>query len=79
MRSEVYSFLVNRHPGISYRYHKVHDGSAGLLKIFSWGYLLWLNLAYYVFFCHFLGKVPEMDFYEKKGLSIKMRLIKKKN
>lgn len=72
MRSEVYSFLVNRHPGISYRYHKVHDGSAGLLKIFSWGYLLWLNLAYYVFFCHFLGKVPEMDFYEKKRLSIKM-------
>lgn len=72
MRSEVYSFLVNRHPGISYRYHKVHDGSTGLLKIFSWGYLLWLNLAYYVFFCHFLGKVPEMDFYEKKRLSIKM-------
>ena len=72
MRSEVYNFLVNKHPGICYRYHKVHDGAAGIQKIISWIYLLWLNLAYYVFFCHFLGKTPEVDFYEKKRLSFKI-------
>ena len=72
MRSEVYNFLVNKHPGICYRYHKVHDGAAGIQKIISWIYLLWLNLAYYVFFFHFLGKTPEVDFYEKKRLSFKI-------
>ena len=41
MRSEVYSFLVNRHPGISYRYHKVHDDATGMRRMFSWAYLLW--------------------------------------
>lgn len=72
MRSEVYNFLVNKRPGICYRYHKVHDGAAGIQKIISWIYLLWLNVAYYVFFCHFLGKTPEVDFYEKKRLSFKI-------
>lgn len=32
MRSEVYNFLVNKRPGICYRYHKVHDGAAGIQK-----------------------------------------------
>ena len=60
MRSEVYSFLVNRHPGISYRYHKVHDDATGMRRMFSWAYLLWINFAYYVLFCRFLGRIPEI-------------------
>lgn len=77
MRSEVYNFLVNKHPGICYRYHKVHDGAASIQKIISWIYLLWLNLAYYVFFCHFLGKTPEVDFYEKSDYLLKSVNLKR--
>lgn len=72
MRSKAYNFLVNRHSGISYRYHKVHDDAAGMLRIFSWAYLLWMNFAYYVLFCRFLGKIPEMEIYEKRELPIKV-------
>ena len=71
MRSEVYSFLVNMHPGISYRYHKVHDDATGMRRMFSWAYLLWINFAYYVLFCRFLGRIPEMEIYEKHKLMIK--------
>lgn len=67
----LYNILVNRKPGITYRYHKVHDGSTGVLKIISWLYLLWLNLAYYILFCRFLGKKPEMEIYESKALDVK--------
>lgn len=69
MKYQIYSFLVNKHRGISYRYHKLHDGATGVKKIFSWIYLFWLNFAYYVLFCHFLARVPEMDIYEEKKLN----------
>ena len=72
MRHKIYQLLVNRHSGISYRYHKFHDGKTGVLRIASWVYLLWLNLAYYAFFCRFLGRKPEMDVYESRMLNIKM-------
>lgn len=71
LRQKIYHALVNRHPGISYRYHKIHDGTAGMLRIASWAYLLWINFAYYILFCHFLGRVPQMDIYEEKRLNIK--------
>ena len=67
-RMKIYGFLVNSKPGINYRYHKFHDGSFGLTKALSWIYLLWLNIAYYVFFCHFLGRLPEADYYEQKKI-----------
>ncbi|MBD5504490.1 MAG: hypothetical protein HDR09_12370 [Lachnospiraceae bacterium] len=72
MRYKIYQLLVNRHSGISYRYHKFHDGTTGMRRIASWVYLLWLNFAYYVLFCHFLGHKPEMDVYEGKMLNIKI-------
>ena len=72
MRNKIYQVLVNKHRGIAYRYHKVHDASTGMLKILSWAYLLWLNFAYYVLFCRFLGNVPEIELYEKKRLNIRM-------
>lgn len=71
MRSKIYNFLVNRIPGISCRYHKLHDGTSGLVKVFSWIYLLWLNFCYYILFCRFLGKRPDMEYYESKWLPIR--------
>lgn len=68
MRSKVYNALVNRHAGISCRYHKIHDGTGALGTFFSWLYLLWLNLCYYVFFCRFLGEIPQEKIYEEKRL-----------
>lgn len=68
MKTKAYAFLVNRHSGISYRYHKMHDGADGFAKLLSWLYLLWLNFAYYLLFCRFLGKKPEAEFYESKRI-----------
>lgn len=71
MRYIIYQLLVNRHAGISYRYHKFHDGTAGVQKVVSWCYLLWLNFAYYILFCRFLGKKTEAGVYEGRRLNIK--------
>ena len=48
--SKILSFLVNRKPGIRQRYHRFHDGTAGVKKVVSWVYLLGLNFCYYVLF-----------------------------
>lgn len=72
LTQKIYQPLVNKHTGISYRYHKFHDGTTGIRKVVSWFYLLWLNFAYYVLFCHFLGSKPETEVYESRRLNIKM-------
>ena len=72
IRISLYKQLVNKHPGISYRYHRMHDNSHGAMKAISWVYLLWLNLAYYVLFMRFLGKKPDAEIYESKRLNYKM-------
>ena len=69
MRHKIYNFLVNRKEGIKIRYHKMHDGAMGAVRILSWFYLLWLNFAYYVLQMRFLGMVPELSMYEEKKLS----------
>lgn len=71
MRLTIYNLLVNRHAGIAYRYHKYHDGTAGVQKIASWVYLLCLNFAYYFLLCRFLGRKPEMEIYESRRLNCK--------
>lgn len=71
MRLAIYQILVNRHAGIAYRYHKRHDGTTGIQKLASWLYLLYLNFAYYVLFCRFLGRRPQVEFYESKRLICK--------
>ncbi len=68
MRRKIYDFLVNRQPGICYRYHKVHDEAKGLGVIWSWIYLLLLNFGYYVLRMRFLGRKPEAEVYEQKKL-----------
>lgn len=70
MRYKVYQFLVNRHEGIKERYHNMHDGAVGFKKMLSWVYLLWLNLCFYIFFCRFLGRKPEVEMFENKELLI---------
>ena len=66
LRAKIYHFLVNRKPGIRQRYHRFHDGTAGMKKAVSWFYLLWLNFCYYVLFCRFLGEQTEIPVYEEK-------------
>ena len=66
LRAKIYHFLVNRKPGIRQRYHRFHDGTAGVKKVVSWVYLLGLNFCYYVLFCRFLGEQTEFPVYEEK-------------
>jgi len=70
MRLKIYNLFVNRVPGIKARYHRMHDNAIGMKTFLSWLYLIWLNFAYYVLFCRFLGKVPAMDFFEEKNLHV---------
>ena len=65
---KLYQLLVNRHSGISHRYHKVHDNSGTVMKALSWLYLLFLNFCYYVLFCRFLGRPEKEKLYEEKRL-----------
>lgn len=69
MRMKIYDALVNKHSGIAQRYHRIHDGSGAAVKLISWAYLLWLNFAFYVLGCRFLGRAPQMEIYEKKRLN----------
>ena len=71
MKTRLYNFLVNRHSGIKQRYHRFHDGTHGIKKVLSWGYLLLLNFAYYMLWLRFLGKMEEIAVYEEKKLLCK--------
>ena len=64
----IYNALVNKKPGIIIRYHKNHDGSRGLLKVWSWIYLLVLNFGYYVLQLKFFGRNENTKAYESKRL-----------
>lgn len=65
-KARLYNLLVNKQIGISYRYHRMHDGSKGIIKVVSWVYLLLLNFFYYCLFVRFIGRVPKADIYEIK-------------
>lgn len=68
MKIKLYNMLVNRQSGIRERYHRMHDGTGGVGKLISWLYLIWLNLCYYVFGCHFLGQTDRNAVYEEKRI-----------
>lgn len=61
----------------SERYHRVHDGTTGMRKIASWGWLLWLNFCYYLLFCRFLGKSGKMEMYMEIDVSCEGKYEKK--
>lgn len=67
MRKELYQLLVNRQAGIAQRYHRVHDGRSGIGRLLSYAYLLWLNFAFYVLFCKWLGQ-PRLVSHKGKRL-----------
>ncbi len=71
MGTKIYNMLVNRQDGIRVRYHAAHDGTSGIKKYISWAYLIWLNFAFYVLQFRFLGRRPEVDYYEQKRLNTK--------
>ncbi len=71
MRIKLYHILVNRRIGIAQRYHKVHDGTQGIARLLSYIYLLWINIAYYLLFCRWLGKALSVPVYEEKRLPVK--------
>ncbi len=68
MRFRLYEVLVNREAGIRERYHKKRDAVHGMGRAGAWGYLLWLNFAYYVLRVRRLGKAEGCAFYEEKEL-----------
>lgn len=49
MNLKMYMFLVNRVPGIQEKYQRYREKVQGINRIKAWGYLLKLNLQYYVF------------------------------
>lgn len=70
LRIKLYQLLVNKHIGISQRYHKVHDNADFFGRIWSWVYLIILNFAYTFLFCRFLGEPISAPVYEEKRLNI---------
>ena len=71
MRMKLYQILVNRHIGISQRYHRFHDNAGFAGRIVSWFYLLLMNFAYTFLFCKFFGKAISTPIYEEKRLNVK--------
>lgn len=71
MREWLYALLVNRKVGIAQRYHRAHDGRVGIGRLISYAYLLWLNVAYYLLFCRWLGAPLTIPVYEEKRLPLK--------
>ncbi len=68
VRLKVYVALVNRVDGIRERYHKKRGMVTGVGRVRAWGYLLWLNFAYYVLRMHRIGVSGEFAVYEGKKL-----------
>ena len=70
MRRALYNALVNKVPGITYRYHRMHDGTHGWKKVLSWVYLFILNFCYHILFMRFLGQKPGAELYENRRLPL---------
>ena len=68
VRLKVYVALVNRVDGIRERYHKKRGTVTGVGRVRAWGYLLWLNFAYYVLRVRRIGVSGEFAVYEGKKL-----------
>lgn len=60
MKIRIYNFLVNRNQEICERYHNYHDKQGRVGKIFSWFYLIMLNIIF-VFKKDSVGIENEID------------------
>lgn len=68
MIEHIYSVLVNRIPGIRDRYKQKREQVHGFSRIFIWTYLLYLNIAYYIFQNKEIGRIEKYPYYEAKQL-----------
>ena len=68
MKIQIYNALVNRHTGICNRYHKYCSRFGKKHKLRSYGYLIYLNISYYVFQCKYLDVPEDAQVYEEKKL-----------
>lgn len=68
---KIYGMLVNRVPGIRERYRRMRLRSKGIRRGTAWLYLLYLNIAYYIFRCRSLGELQKYPYYEEKILYTK--------
>ena len=68
MIEHIYAFFVNRIPGIRERYKRKRKQATGWKRFFVWLYLVYLNIAYYIFRNKKLGLIEKYPFYENKQL-----------
>lgn len=68
IRIRLYTMLVNRVPDIRERYRQKRGQVHGPGRIAVWGYLIWLNLSYYVCRRRKAGRWNRQVYYEEKKL-----------
>lgn len=68
IRIKLYTFLVNRVPGIRERYHERRGTVHGVGRVCLWGRLLWWNFAYHALRRREPGIAGKYAFYEEKIL-----------
>lgn len=57
----LYNKLVNRVPGIKERYQIYRDKKTGIQRAFAWGYLINLNIKYYIFKQNKLNTTTDLE------------------
>ena len=68
MIERIYALFVNRIPGIRERYKRKREHATGWKHFTVWVYLVYLNIAYYIFRNKELGLIEKYPFYENKQL-----------
>ncbi len=68
MNLRLYMLLVNKVPGIQERYHKYRDRVQGASRMKAWGYLMKLNLQYYVLHQNYLKEPLFINIDKEKKL-----------
>ncbi|MFV0364656.1 MAG: HAD-IA family hydrolase [Suipraeoptans sp.] len=68
LKEELYHAFVNKVPGIKERYKKQRSRSKGIGRLYTWMYLIGLNISYYIFRNDKLKIVSKYPYYEEKDL-----------
>ncbi|MBP3506583.1 MAG: HAD-IA family hydrolase [Lachnospiraceae bacterium] len=70
IKLKIYQILVNRIPGICYRYHQMREQVTGIGRVKAWLYLLCLNVGWYLFRIKRIHTIPQFPIYEEKRLCL---------
>ena len=65
-----YNLFVNRIPGIRDRYQRKRASAKGGKRYLTWLYLIYLNMAYYIFRNKEIGGIEKYPYYENKILYV---------